>query len=105
MIITTTNALQGKEITNYIGIVTDHKYVNIYSSKGLSFKDSFSAKKGYENAEKELEGTKKEAFDRIIEKAKALHATAVVGVTMDVEVLREGMTLAISVMGTAVTHQ
>lgn len=105
MLITTTNSIQGKEITHYIGIVTDHKYVNIYKSKGLSFKDSLSAIKGYENAEKELESTKKEALERIIEKAKSLHATAVVGLTMDVEVLREGMTLAISVMGTAVTHQ
>lgn len=105
MIITTTNSIQGKEITNYLGIVTDHKYVNIYSSKGLSFKESLSAINGYANAEKELEETKKEAFLRIQEKAKEMQAMAVVGVTMDVEVLREGMTLAISVMGTAVTYQ
>ena len=71
MILTTTNTIQGKEITNYVGIVTDTMYVNVYSAKGLSFKDSLSAKKGYQNAEQELEYTKKEAFSRLEEKAKA----------------------------------
>lgn len=105
MILTTTNSIQGKEITNYIGIVTDNMYVNIYSAKGLSFKDSLSMKKGYENAEKELEDAKNEAFSRLQVKAKEMQAMAIVGITMDTEVLREGMTLAISVMGTAVTFK
>lgn len=105
MILTTTNSIQGKEITNYIGIVTGHKYVNTYSTKGLSFKEQLTMKKGLENAEKDLEKAKKEALDRLVEKAEEMHAMAVIGVTMDVEVLRQGITLSIATMGTAVIYK
>lgn len=105
MILTTTNSIQGKEITNYIGIVTGHMYVNTYSTKGLSFKEQLTMKKGLENAEKDLEKAKKEALDRLVEKAEEMHAMAVIGVTMDVEVLRQGITLSIATMGTAVIYK
>ncbi len=104
MILTTTTSLQGKEITQYLGIVTETLYVRYHQSK-MSFKDAFSTEKVYENLEEGLEIGKKEAFIKLTEKAKELQAMAVIGVSMDVEITRDGMTRAISVMGTAVTFK
>ncbi len=103
MILTTTNAIQGKEISQYVGIVTSNVYVNVYKSKGLSFKDSLSMIKGYENAEDGLEAAKTQALEDLKSKAKNMQGMAVVGITMDIEVLREAITMCISAMGTVVT--
>lgn len=104
MILTTTNSIQGKEITQYLGIVTTTIYVRYHKSK-MSFKDAFNLEKSYENAEEGLEIGKQAAFEKLKEKGKELQATAIIGISMDVEITRDGMTRAISVMGTAVNFK
>ena len=105
MIITTTNSIQGKEITSYIDIVTSHTYSKIYDTKGLSFKESLSSSKAYEKGEQNIENAKKEAIEKVKKKASALGANAIVGLIIDVEVVREGISLGISVIGTAVSYK
>jgi len=104
MIITTTNSIEGKDISRYLGIVTENMYVSLYNTKGLSFKESLSMRKAYQNGEENIEQSKKEIFAKLEEKAKALGANAIVGVSMDVEMIFEASTLGISVMGTAVFY-
>lgn len=105
MIITTTNSIDGKEITSYKDIVTAHVYSKLYETKGLSFKDTFTMTKAYEKGTVNVEASKKEALDKIKEKAANLGANAVIGITIDVEVIFEGRTLGISAIGTAVTYR
>lgn len=105
MIVTTTNSIQGKEITSYLNIVTSNVYSKLYETKGLSFKESIGGTKGFEKGEQNIEIAKKEAIDKLKEKASALGANAIIGISLDVEVIFEGMTLGISVLGTAVVYK
>lgn len=102
MIITTTNSIEGKEITQYLGVLTGFIYAKIYDTKGLSFKDSFNMSKIYESGEDGIDAAKHEVLKKLEAKAKELGAHAIVGVTMDVEVIIENSKLGISAMGTAV---
>ncbi|TVZ50990.1 heavy metal-binding domain-containing protein [Dokdonia sp. Hel_I_53] len=105
MLLTTTNSIQGKLINNYIGIITATVYVKPNTSKGMSFMDHFKTEKIYENAEEGIEAGKKEAFEKLAILAKEKQAMAVIGISMDMEITRDGLTRAISVMGTAVSYE
>ncbi len=105
MILTTTNTIEGKDISKYIDIVTSHVYSKLYDTKGLSFKESLSMTKAYEKGEQNIEMAKKEALKKIKDKAKELGANALIGISVDVEVIFEGRTLGISAMGTAVFYK
>ena len=64
---------------------------------------SMKMRMGYENAEDGLEAAKTQALEDLKSKAKNMEGMAVVGITMDIEVLREAITMCISAMGTVVT--
>lgn len=102
MIITTTNSIQGKEITQYLSVITGFVYAKIYDTKGLSFRDSLNSEKIYKSGEDGINAAKQEVLKKLEIKAKELGAHAIVGVTMDVEVIIENSKLGISAMGTAV---
>lgn len=102
MILTTTNNIEGKTITDYLGIVSDVTYTSTFSQKGLSFKDMFSSTKSYEAYEKSLETAKEAAFQKLKMHATELKANAIVGITIDVESISESMVSMISIVGTAV---
>ncbi|WP_298324369.1 YbjQ family protein [uncultured Dokdonia sp.] len=102
MIITTTNSIQGREITQYLGVITDFIYAKIYDTKGLSFRDSLNRDKIYERSEEGIDAAKQEVLKKLEAKAKEMGAHAIVGITMDVEVIIENSKLGISAMGTAV---
>jgi len=55
MLLTTTNSIEGKEITFYLGIVTSHVYAKLLETKGLTFKESLTMKKAYEKGEVNIE--------------------------------------------------
>ena len=106
MILTTTNSVDGKQITSYLGIIVGITYTsNTTATKGMSFKDMFSTKKYYENYEKGLEEAKESAFEKLREQAKAKQANAIVGVTIDIEMMSTTGVTMISVAGTAVRVQ
>ena len=102
MIITTTNTIEGKTITSYLGIVTGTHYSAGFDGKGMSFKDYFSSKKYYNAYEKALEEAKENAFQKLKENATKLKANAIVGVSVDIESMSHSSNLMISVVGTAV---
>jgi uncharacterized protein YbjQ (UPF0145 family) len=101
MIVTTTPNIEGKEITEYVGIVTGEAIMgaNIFRDFFASITDIVGGRSAA--YEKELGKARKVALDEMIQKAKDIGGSAVIGVDLDYEVIREGM-LMVTVSGTAV---
>ena len=103
MILTTTNSIEGSEITAYHGIVVGEAIMgaNIVRDFFASVTDVVGGRSGA--YEQKLHDARAEAMAELEERAQALGATAVVGVDLDYEVVGDSM-LMVSVSGTAVTH-
>ncbi len=103
MIITTTPQIEGKKISQYLGIVTGEAIMgaNIFKDLFASITDILGGRSGA--YEKELIRAKDIALEEIEVRAQNLGANAIVGVDLDYEVLgREGSMLMVSASGTAV---
>lgn len=101
MILTTTSTLQGKEVENYLGIVSGEAIMgaNVVRDFLASVTDVIGGRSSaYEN--KLAEG-REIAIREMEDKARRLGANAVIGVDLDFETLREGMMMCIAT-GTAV---
>ena len=103
MLMTTTNSIQGCEVTEYKGIVFGEVIsgVNFLRDIGSSFRDMFGGRsRGYED---ELMTARQKALDEMADRAQGIGADAIIGVKMDYEVLGEtnGM-LMVTCSGTAV---
>jgi uncharacterized protein YbjQ (UPF0145 family) len=103
MIVTTTSVIEGRQVTEYKGIVTGEAIVgaNLFRDMFASIRDIVGGRSAA--YEKELAKARKIAIDEMIEAAGAMGANAVVGVDLDYEVLgtTNGM-LMVSASGTAV---
>ena len=103
MIITTTPAIEGKVIREYLGIVTGEAIMgaNMFKDLFAGIRDIVGGRAGI--YEKELRRAREVALEEVQTAAANLGANAVVGVDIDYEVLGEknGM-LMVSVSGTAV---
>ena len=104
MIITTTNNVENKEVTEYKGIVFGEVItgINVLKDIGAGFRNVFGGRsKSYED---ELLAAREEALAEMQERARSLGADAVIGMKMDYEVLGSdnGM-LMVTCSGTAVT--
>lgn len=103
MIITTTQSIEGREISEYMGIVFGEVVsgVNFLKDLGAGLRDIFGGRSaGYED---ELMRAREEALEEIEERARRIGADAVVGCKMDYEVLgQNGSMLMVTVSGTAV---
>jgi len=101
MIITTTPIIQGKEIKEYLGIVTGEAIMgaNIVKDIFASITDIVGGRSAA--YEKELTRARSIAVKEMEENARILGANGIVGVDLDYETVREGM-LMVSVSGTAV---
>ncbi len=103
MIITTTTALEGHPVREYLGIVTGEAIIgaNIVKDLLASIRDIVGGRAGaYEKALKEA---REEALREMATEARARDANAVIGVDLDYEVLGTGNgMLMVSVSGTAV---
>ena len=106
MVVTTTPTIDGKKISNYLGIVTGEAIMgaNMFKDMFAGIRDIVGGRSG--TYEKELRKARELAFRELEDSANALGANAVVGVDIDYEVLgeRNGM-LMVSVSGTAVTAE
>ena len=101
MIVTTTHSLDGKTITDYLGIVTGEAIMgaNIVRDLFASVTDIVGGRSGaYET---KLRDAREVALKEMTDSAALLGANAVIGVDLDYEVVREGM-LMVSASGTAV---
>src|SRR5687768_11000200 len=104
MTITTTNALEGKKITNYHGIVTGETIIgaNLFRDLFASITDIVGGRSGaYEEV---LRKARETAFSEMETKATQLGANAVIGVDIDYETVGNSM-LMVSVSGTAVSFE
>ena len=103
MIITTTPNVEGRRISEYLGVVTGEAIMgaNLFRDLFAGIRDIVGGRSGA--YEKELRKAREIAFEEIGTAATNLGANAVVGVDIDYEVLGEksGM-LMVSVSGTAV---
>lgn len=103
MIITTTPGIEGRKISEYLGVVTGESIMgaNLFRDLFAGIRDIVGGRSAA--YEKELRKAREVAFEEIEEAARKLGATAIVGVDIDYEVLGEknGM-LMVSVSGTAV---
>ena len=89
MIITTTSAVEGRPVKTYLGIVA-----------GESFKldDSYEGAAGKEDT---LLAARQAALAKMTQRAEALGANAIIGVSIDVEA-QSAMKFIVTVAGTAV---
>jgi len=103
MIITTTPAIEGRPIREYLGIVTGEVIVgaNIFKDLFAAVRDIVGGRSGaYEGA---LRDARNEAFSELEAEARDRGADAVVGIDIDYEVVgTNGSMLMVSVSGTAV---
>jgi uncharacterized protein YbjQ (UPF0145 family) len=103
MIVTTTPAVEGRKINDYLGIVTGEAIVgaNIFKDVFASIRDIVGGRSA--SYEKELAQAREVALLEMEEEARNRGADAVIGVDLDYEVLGQtnGM-LMVSVSGTAV---
>lgn len=101
MIVTTTQSVEGKTITDYRGIVVGEAILgaNVFRDIFAGITDIIGGRSGaYEESLAEARAT---ALGELEERAAALGANAVVGIDLDYEVINN--MLMVSASGTAVT--
>jgi uncharacterized protein YbjQ (UPF0145 family) len=103
MIVTTTDAIEGRRVTAHLGLVTGEAIlgVNIFRDLFSGIRDIIGGRAG--GYQKALRDAREAAIADMTEAANELGADAVLGIDLDYEVLGEknGM-LMVSVNGTAV---
>lgn len=101
MIITTTNNVEGREITQYIDIVFGEviEGMNFLKDIGAGLRNFVGGRsQGYE---KSVINGRNEAIEELKRRAEEMGADAVVGIKFDYEAIVEGMVM-ITCSGTAV---
>ena len=101
MILTTTQAIEGKPVRDYRGIVTGEAIVgaNIFRDFFAGIRDIVGGRSA--SYEKELAKARRIALGEMAEAAEQLGGNAVIGVDLDYETVGNSM-LMVSVSGTAV---
>ena len=107
MIVTTTDGVEGKRVTDYLGIVSGEAVVgtNIFRDLMAGIRDIVGGRAG--GYEQELRQAKEAAITEMMDEARQLRADAVVGVDLDYEHLGGGSKsmLMVTANGTAVRLQ
>ena len=107
MIVTTTDGIEGKRVTAYLGIVSGEAVVgtNIFRDLMAGIRDIVGGRAG--GYEQELRQAKEAAISEMRDEARRLGADAVVGVDLDYEHLGGGnkSMLMVTANGTAVRLQ
>ena len=101
MLTVTTDSIEGRKVTEYLGIVSGDAIVgaNIFRDVFARVRDVVGGRAG--GYEKALQGAKAHALEDMMEEAQALGADAVLAVDLDYEVIGDSM-LMVSANGTAV---
>lgn len=104
MILTTTQSIEGRQISQYLRIVSAEAIsgVNLFKDFGAGFRNLVGGRS--ETYERELGMARETALAELYQRAETMGADAVVGVDIDYEVLAadNGM-LMVTASGTAVT--
>lgn len=103
-IITTTNSLEGYEVSNYLGVVSAHIVTGtgFFSDFAASFSDVFGGRSN--SYEKQLNSIKQEVMSRLKAEAVSRNANAILGMRVDFdEISGKGKTMfMVTAVGTAV---
>ena len=103
MLVTTTNAIEGRRIVEYKGLVAGEAILgaNLFRDLFASIRDLVGGRSGaYEDV---LARAREQALGEMRQRAATLGANAVIGVDLDYEVLgSNGSMLMVSATGTAV---
>src|SRR5215212_5320035 len=105
MIVTTTTAIDGRPVTEYVGVATGEAVLgaNVFRDLFAGLRDIVDGRSaGYERS---LRQARETALEEMIAEAEGLRADAVVGVDVDYESIQIGQggsMLMVSVSGTAV---
>lgn len=104
MLITTTSTLQGKEIEQYIGLVSGESVIgaNIIKDFMAGIRDIVGGRSG--SYERVLREAKEDAIHEMTAQATSLGANAVIGVDLDYETIG-GTMLMVTAAGTAVRYR
>ncbi|WP_049929142.1 YbjQ family protein [Halopiger goleimassiliensis] len=99
--ITTTDSLEGREITDYYGVVAGEAIIgaNVVSDIAAGIRDVVGGRSA--SYEKKIAKGREEAKADVREEAREVGADAVVGASFDYEEMAEGM-LWVNISGTAV---
>ncbi len=104
ILMTTTNAIEGYRIRQYLGIVTGEAIIgaNIFRDFLAGLRDIFGGRS--RSYEKVLQEARQTALKEMAEAAMRLGANAVIGVDIDYETISMGSTnmLMVTASGTAV---
>ena len=104
MIHSTTPTIQGRDITEYHGVVTGEAILgaNIFKDIFASIRDIVGGRSAA--YEQELQKAREIAFEEMSQQASEIGANAIVGIDIDYETVgAQGGMLMVSVSGTAVT--
>ena len=87
MIVTTTDGIEGRQVTGYLGVVTGEAIMgtNVFRDMFAGIRDFVGGRSSA--YEKEVKKAKDLAIEQMIEEAEAVGADAVVGVDIDYEVI------------------
>lgn len=106
MLLTTTNTIEGKEITRYFGIVSGETIIgaNVFKDLFASIRDIVGGRaNSYEGVLREAKET---ALREMSEQAARMGANAVIAVDLDYETVgSNGSMLMVTAAGTAVSYQ
>ena len=103
MIVTTTNTIEGKQVSSYEGLVHGDAIVGAHVFKDFfaGMRDFFGGRSGA--YEKTLAEAREEALKDLVSQAQLKGADAVVGIDFEYQVMgKKGSMLAATVSGTAV---
>ncbi|HTN98678.1 MAG TPA: heavy metal-binding domain-containing protein [Nordella sp.] len=103
MLVTTTNAIEGRRILEYKGLVAGEAILgaNLFRDLFASIRDIVGGRSGA--YEKVLNDARQTAVGEMTDKAAALGANAVIGVDLDYETIgSNGSMLMVTAAGTAV---
>lgn len=101
MLITTTASLEGRPVSNYLGLVTGEAIIgaNIFRDLFAGIRDIVGGRSAA--YEKELAKAREIATQEMVEQATELGADAIIAVDIDYETVGAGM-LMVTLSGTAV---
>ena len=106
MIVTTTNSLEGKEISEYLGLASGEAILGTdgWADMLASFADLMGKRaKGYESKLREARET---AVNEMVADARLLDANAVIGVDVDYETVgADSSMMMVTATGTAVRYR
>ncbi len=106
MLVTTTSTLEGKQIVDYLGIVSGETIIgaNLFKDFFAGIRDIVGGRSGsYEDVLREAKET---ALREMSEQAERMGANAVIGVDLDYETVgSSGSMLMVTAAGTAVRYR